>query len=338
MAIDMRVPRNKIDWPVEAIDESVVGTDLDGDGKTSSTIKRLKALPKTFVGDAKAIKLNRSLYPVGTEFLHSVRYVDPDAPTLLSTRMKELRYARKLFPSDRGARLNQYRVEQEDRENGMLPQHQGDPAVGMLNDFGWRYQGFIEDARGRLRAQTHQEHTFCMGCHGYLGVTLDESFSFPRKVPGRDGWKHQDLAGIPDVPQWGHKDPEILTYFRRVHGGDEFRANTEIIERFFETGVDGHPVPIEPTVRQAAPGGDKDIAFLLAPSRQRALDLNRAYMALMRTQTFEQGRDAILNPPKNVFEKIEGNQATALDKSDRIFTDGTLRLDWRQTRFFGPND
>ena len=42
------------------------------------------------------------------------------------------------------------------------------------------------------------------------------------EVPGADGWQYQNYAGIPDVPQIGHDKPEILTYFERVGGGDEF--------------------------------------------------------------------------------------------------------------------
>ena len=107
----------------------------------------------------------------------------------------------------------------------------------MLNDFGWQLQGFIEDARGRLRVQTEEETRFCMGCHSTIGVTVDQTFSFARKVPGTAGWRHQDLRGILDVPQAGHPEPEILTYFKRVGGGDGFRANTEILDRFFPTGA-----------------------------------------------------------------------------------------------------
>ncbi|MCE7989584.1 MAG: hypothetical protein DYG89_51195 [Caldilinea sp. CFX5] len=130
-----------------------------------------------------------------------------------------------------------------------------------------------------------------MGCHSAVGVTVDQTFTLARKVPGADGWGHQDLAGIPDVPQLGHDQPEILTYFERVTGGDEFRANDEILARFFPGGVLARE-----TVLRAAPGGDQDIRFLIAPSREGATVLNKAYMALVKEQRFEFGRDAVIKP------------------------------------------
>lgn len=194
--------------------------------------------------------------------------------------------------------------------------------MGLRNDFGWQLQGFIEDAQGRLRLQTEEEHRFCIGCHSAIGVTVDQTFAFARKVPGAEGWRHQDLRGIRDVPQVGHAEPEILTYFRRVAGGDEFRANEEILHRFFPSGTLD-----ELAVRRAAAGGDQDITFLVAPSHQRALQLNKAYIALVREQAFAQGRDTLLAPPRNVHDKID-NGSTDLGKTGRVYDDGQLWLDW----------
>ena len=59
-----------------------------------------------------------------------------------------------------------------------------------------------------------------MGCDGPLGVTVDSTFTLAPKVPGAAGWRHQDLRGLQDHPQAGHAEPEVLTYFRRVGGGD----------------------------------------------------------------------------------------------------------------------
>lgn len=80
-------------------------------------------------------------------------------------------------------------------------------------------------------------------------------------------------------------------------------------------------------MRRASSGGDRDIAWLIAPSRARALSLNKAYMALVREQGFEQGRDTLLAPPRNVHPRIE-NGETELGKADKIFRDGKLWLDW----------
>ena len=175
----------------------------------------------------------------------------------------------------------------------------GSAESGLYNDFGWMLQGYIEDEAGRLRLQTYEEHFACMGCHSATGVTLDQTFAFPRKVPGADGFRVQDLRGMVDAPQLGHRKPETLVYFERAGGGDEFRANAELSERFLGGGrVNAREL------QRAAPGGDRDLAALLFPSRERALVLNKAYMALVREQKFELGRDAFAKPAENVHAEI----------------------------------
>jgi hypothetical protein len=307
---------------VEPVDERLGGVDLDGDGVLEAAVEEVRGLPAHYVGGAAKVPVRRSYYPVGTEFLHTVRYVDPDAPTLLSTRVKEVRYSRK-DEEHEGLRVQTlYVQEREKKLQGRLPVFPGNPELGLVNEFGWRLQGFIEDARGRLRVQTMEEHAFCMGCHTNLGVTVDQTFGFPRKVPGKEGWRHQDLRGIPDVPQAGHAKPEVLTYFERVKGGDEFRANDELLSRFFPGGTLD-----EAAVRRAEKGGDKDLAWLVTPSRERALALGRAYMALVREQTFAKGRDTLLAPPKNVLPGVE-NGSTGLEDAGLLFEDGRLHLAW----------
>ncbi|NJO32409.1 MAG: hypothetical protein HC869_04050 [Rhodospirillales bacterium] len=53
-------------------------------------------------------------------------------------------------------------------------------------------------------------------------------------------------------------------------------------------------------VLRAAPGGDQDISFLITSSPERAALLNKAYMALVKEQSFEFGRDSVITPPVNV--------------------------------------
>lgn len=280
------------------------------------------ALPSHYRGQAAQIPVVRYLYPEGTEFLHTVRYLDPDRPGMLSTRMKEVRYSRKFRAIEPPAILTAVEEEAEKKVRGYLPRVPGAPLTGYVNDYGWVLQGFIEDGAGRLRVQTEEEHRFCMGCHGSLGVTVDRTFAFARKLPGPDGWRYQDLRGMKDVPQAGHADPEILTYLGRVRGGDEFRANDELLARFFPGGkLD------EAQVRRAAPGGDRDITDLVFPSRGRALALDKAYLTLVRQQRFELGRDALLSPPANVHARIQ-NGSTELAAKNQVFHDGVLWLDW----------
>lgn len=313
---------------VEPIDEAVAATDLDADGKVSGRIEVIKSLPSHYVGAAAKVKVHRYLYPDGVEFLHTVRYIDPDSPTLHSRRMKEVRYSAKRRWLDTWAVLHRYEEELDNKQNGMLPQYAGDPSVGLRNEFGWQLQGFIEDKKGRLRLQTEEEHRSCMGCHSALGVTVDQTFTLARKVPGSAGWRYQDLRGMHDAPQASHTEPEALTYFRRVHGADEYRANAEMLQRFFkQTKGFRHQVVDADKVRRAARGGDKDLAWLLAPSRERALALNKAYMVIQRRQAYRLGKDALLAPPANVHPKIE-NGATELDKTGKVFLDGRIWLDW----------
>jgi hypothetical protein len=322
IAVPDGIPADDIVRAVEPIDEGVAGFDLDGDGDLGGLVTELRGLPRHYVGGAAEFEVQRHLYPLGTEFLHTVRYVDPQNPALLSTRMKEVRYSRKFLRTDPWSLQRAYAKELDAKDIGLLPVFDGNALVGLSNDFGWVYQGFIEDADGALRLQSDEEHLFCMGCHSTIGVTADQSFGFPRKVPGAEGWRHQDLTGIPDVPQWGHDEPEILSYFRRVRGGDEFRANTEILARFFDGGrVDAAEV------LRAAGGGDRDIAWLLAPSRERALLLNKAYRALVQEQSFEHGRDTVPAPTENVHASIV-NGSTDLASSGQVYPDGRIWLDW----------
>lgn len=308
---------------VEPVSEKIAGFDLDGDGTLSDSIEMVRGTPTHFAGAAADIKVRRYLYPEGAEFLHSVRYVDPDKPGMIATRMKELRYSRKFETLDNWALIWRYEQELNEKEEGKLPVYPGGPEVGLRNPFGWQLQGFIEDEHGRLRLQTREEHLNCMGCHSSVGVTVDQTFTLARKVPGEEGWRYQDIRGMKDAPQYNHEEPEIFTYMKRVRGGDEFRANGEMIARFFD---DSGQIRGEEVLR-ASRSGDKDIAWLLAPSRERALLLNKAYRALVEEQTFHLGRDTIISPPQNVHRFIV-NGDTELASTEQVYKDGSLFLDW----------
>jgi hypothetical protein len=309
---------------VEAVDEKAAGVDLDHDGSFGRAT-RVVGMPLRYVGGAADVPARRRLYPAGTEFLHTVRYLDPDLPSLASARMKEVRYAKKLKDLTPQQLVPVYKAAKDDDNPNVEPVppvYAGSALEGFVNDFGWRYQAYIEDARGRLRLQTHEEHQFCMGCHSDAGVTADQSFAFPRKLPGADGWKPQDLRGMKDVPQVHHAEPEVLTYFRRVQGGDELRGNDELLARFFKDGAVN-----DAEVLRAAPGGDRDLAWLLAPSRGRAIALDKAYLVTVREQSFVKGRDAAVAPAKNVWPTIT-EKGTGLDKRGLVYKDGRLHLDW----------
>lgn len=305
---------------IEPIDERRLGVDLDSDGSLE-IIHALGKLPRHYVGAASQVRVRRGVYPAGTEFLHTVRYVDPDSPTLLSRRLKELRYMKKVDDLDVWGTTRAWERERNEKEEGYLPVYPGSPDVGYKNAFGWQLQGFIEDEAGRLRLQTEEEHRFCMGCHSGIGATIDSTFAMPRKVPGAGGWKHQDLRGIPDVPVRGQTQGEILTYFTRVDGGDETRSNDEILERFFFGGK------LDAALVRQAP----DVATLVTPSRERALLLDKAYRVVVGEQSFIRGRDAVVTPALNVHEKLV-NGETEVAASQNVYSDGDLRLAWEATR------
>jgi hypothetical protein len=313
---------------VGPVDETAAGVDLDGDGKLSSRVTTIVGLPARFVGGASKVPVVRRLYPEGVEFLHSVRYLDPDAPALAATRMKELRYSRKERFTDPLGMSQLYRKLKNDDADITVPEQphsfDGTALTGLTNDFGWRLQGFIEDGAGRLRVQTREEHLFCMGCHTEAGITVDQTFAFARKVPGADGWRPQDLRGMKDAAQVRHAEPEVLTYVRRVGGGDEFRGNAEFRDRFAPGGV-----VAAAEILRAAPGGDRDLAWLLAPSRARALELDKAYLAIVRAQSFAHGRDASSRPAANVFAELtDADKSTGLDQAKLVRRDGRIHLDW----------
>ncbi len=315
LASDPRTPDAAIVRAIEALDERALGVDLDGDGRLSPETGVLRGLPAQYLGGAADVPVRRGLYPEGTEFLHSVRYLDPDSPGLIAARMKELRYMKKVQALDRWAMQAAYTAEQDARDEGKLPRARGSAELGLRGDLGWQLQGFIEDAEGRLRLQSDEEHRFCMGCHDGIGVTADQTFSFPRKLPGAAGWRYQDLRGIPDAPQVGHEEGEILTYFRRVGAGDELRANTELLARYFPGG----------RLDEAAVRAAVDLAELLTPSRARALALDKAYRAIVREQSFTRGRDAVLAPAVHVHAHIDPETTPT---AGAAHLDGRLQLRW----------
>ena len=77
---------------------------------------------------------------------------------------------------------------------------------------------------------------------------------------------------------------------------------------------------------------DRDLAWALTPTRARALALDKAYLAIVREQSFVRGRDALLTPATRVHERIT-EPGTGLGESGapeaRVHRDGRLHLDWR---------
>ena len=299
------------------VDEREIGIDLNGDGELG-IIDEITVTDR-YVG-AAAQEFNDSyLYPEGTEFLHTVRYlgITADGRIVPSTRMKEVRYMRKVVAHRKKVYGRYYQLEGFAKEVGQLPQYQYLGDHGLDNGAGWAIHGFIENRQGELRSATYEENLFCMGCHTSVGATIDKTFSFPRKVDGTDGWGYIDLAGMPDAPNMGEDKGEIATYLARVGGGGEFRSNPEMFDRWFNP---------DKTVNEDALASAADVYDLITPSVERALELNKAYRVIVEQQSFMYGRDATVVPPPNVYEFVDNETAPVLPAD--LFFQWDIRLDW----------
>lgn len=299
------------------IDERLLGRDLNADGILGKTSEIRDV--SSWAGMAVSLPIESHLYPEGTEFLHTVRYVSvsKDGDIGVSTRMKEVRYSRKVKAYSKAMYSRKYDLEAMEKEAGNLPAYLDLGQYGLDNGNGWAIHGFIEDRRGRLRSLTYEENFSCMGCHNSVGSTIDKTFSFPRKPDGATGWGYINLKGMPDAPNKGESTGEIATYLARVGGGSEFRNNDEMTARWFRP--DGTPDPEK--LAKA-----KDVYDLITPSPERAIALNKAYRTIVEDQDYIYGKDTVLAPPVNVYDRID-NENTPTLPAERIYKWNIL-LDW----------
>lgn len=298
------------------VNEQAFCTDLNGDGQLGvvTSIQR----PAFYVGDASAVPVTAMLYPEGTEFIHTVRYVgiESDGNITLPARMKEVRYMHKHSFIEAARLVNLYDNERQEKNDGLLPNYISRGDDGIDNGFGWYVLGFIEAREGHLRKQSEEEQLFCMGCHTTIGSTIDQTFAFPRKVTGAAGWGYIDTRGMADAPNVGSDQDEILHYLKTVGGGDEFRQNSEMLEKWFnEDGSINKQAII-----------DADVYTLITPSVRRALTLNKAYMSIVQDQDYIHGRDATVTPASNVYSEIDPDTAPVLPTEKLQKWD--IRLEW----------
>ena len=327
----------KRDIVIDPVDENRYQVDLNKDGVfgTANQItyawNRLQGETMTYVGDAKAaleagdVHLAAGLFPEGTEFVQSLRYVDvtDDGGIGLSARMKEFRYGVKEVWRTYAYLRDAAADEAEDAE--MNPDetdvYVGSVERGVNNgDTGWRYQAFIEDRQGVLRPQTVEETAFCMGCHGGLGVTADSNFSFARKVETDDpqrGWYHWSQQGMEGLnePKGQVKGAgvyyEYAYYLMYNHTLSEFRDNPESEAKFFDS--EGH------IDYDLLAGLREDITVALYPSRERALALNKAYRTIVEDQDYVLGRDPNLNSyAETVYDEVVQDDPTGVVDTSSI--------------------
>jgi len=309
---------------IEPVNEAALGFDLDRDGRLGKSERVTFALENdvptlSYVGRARAetahgkLHLAAGLFPEGTEFLHSVRYLDPTPDGIrMAARLKELRYAKKLewwsyAQLDKRARVEAIAKVDSPSE---LRNFGGNIEIGVNNNQGWTLQGFIEDAAGELRPQSFEETAYCTGCHGGIGVVDDGIFSFSRRLgPSafQRGWYHWSQRGLEGVPDRKLEagSTEYVSYLEHNGAGDEFRQNSEVIERFFEGGQMRADMKARLT---------RDVSLLLLPSPERALALDKAYRALVQRQNFRLGRDIVLDGAKNVHRLVDDGQRTGIEE------------------------
>ncbi|DAB31887.1 MAG TPA: hypothetical protein CFH79_06775 [Sulfurospirillum sp. UBA11407] len=345
-----------------AIDERKYGVDLNQNGKldvaneivfhwevptyNTDTLK-LENFSMSYVGKAKELlKTNEyliapGLYPLHTEFLHSVRYINLDTNNniALAPRMKELRYGKKEFWYTyfqlSNAGMEEIKEKAESPDN--VDKYIGDIERGLNNKLGWYYQGFIEDKQGELRPQSFEETLFCMGCHSNLGALADSTFVFPRKFEKgthKDGWYHWSEKGFENIADLllPNGEGEYERYLKNNNAGDEFRDNEEVMEKFFVKGWEEDEENIQKDLLAKLENPDvvlkqhwklksdalqklkNDISYLLLPSPKRALNLNKAYKVIVDEQSYIYGRDAHIKPVQNVHKSVYDGQMTQLEK------------------------
>ena len=304
--------------PIQARDEQRLGIDLDGDGQLGTATQLQKR--SHYLGDASHIPVTAQQFPEGAELMHSVRYVgsNPQGDIYAPERMKELRYMKKIRVLEQYDVEARYARERKEKNEEKLPNFNHHGQLGMENGMGWMLQAFIENYNGELRPQTHEETFFCMGCHAAVGATIDQTFAFARKVTGETGWGYINLKGMRDAPSMSEPGGEIFHYLKRAGGGSEFRENPEMLARWFNAQgeVDAEKV-------QAA-----DVYQLITPSRERALQLNKAYTHIVRHQSYIYGRDATWLPAQNVFVNVDESEPPLAPEFR--FYNWDIRLDWNQ--------
>lgn len=347
---------------IPSIDEKKYGVDLNQNGKLDISeeivfkwekpkydpkTKKISDFSMSYVGLAKKmleenqVKIAPGLYPVGTEFAHTVRYLDIDENRniKMSSRLKEFRYSKKNFWNTY-SQLNNLGLKDLKEKHDFpdrLDIFTGDIEVGLSNKRGWNYQGFIEDEKGDLRPQSYEETLFCMGCHSNIGSIADSTFVYQRKLEGLAngyGWYHWSEKGFLGIADKKLKDgqTEYVRYLKENSSGDEFRLNDEIQDKFFvkDWQKDNKNIEKDLIAKLENPNAilsqewkfkldelekiKDDISYLILPSASRALNLNKAYKVIVDEQSFIYGRDAHIKPANNVHKEIEKGLMTNLQK------------------------
>ena len=142
------------------------------------------------------------------------------------------------------------------------------------------------------------------------GYKPDVWFAFDERgfdhAPGGalTGWRAFAYYPFPGTFFPTNGSAEYTMYLQQAGAGDELRENSEVLRRFF--GGRGELRASEVRLLH------DDISRLLLPSAERALDLDRAYRAIVDEQAFARGRDAVLAPSSHVYTTAPLGQPTGV--------------------------
>ncbi len=306
------------DIVVPQFDELDYGVDLDNNGVLNS------ADTVAFRGEPGAMKLvgkagelqsygkvhlEQGLFPEFTEFYHSLRYLDvsDEGDVIPASRVKEVRYSikRRWYPRRVLARF----AADEVKEKAYTPDRprwvRGNQEFGVSNSLAWQYRGFIEDSDGWLRPQTHQELVSCVGCHSGIGATTDSNFSFARKLTTGDaeyfaGYKGKSLnEGSSDaVPYKG----DSAEFHAILDGYATYLQQNRSLNDYRNISADISP-----------PVDKQKLVSLLWPDAEKAKLMNKAYLTIVREQSYTKGRDANVSPLIYMRQQFEEGEKTGIE-------------------------
>lgn len=309
------------DVAIDAVSEAEYNVDLNKDGELGTATHvaydwaPLEDRHMSYVGDAKPLQeqnnvhLAANLYPEGTEFLNTLRYIDVNASgdIVMAARFKEIRYAVKTkwltYAELESLAMDEIKEREDFPDRLRMPIGNGE--TGVSNGKGWRMRGFIEDAQGELRPQTSEETTSCIGCHGGMGINADSTFAFARKLDASSfqrGWFHWSQKGLEGINepkveiQKAGLQYEYSFYLMYNRGADAFRSNQEAAGKFLDD---------QGFLRgEMAALLHDDISLLLLPSADRGMQLNKRYKLIVEDQSFMSGRRPLLASKDIVYDKL----------------------------------
>lgn len=116
-------------------------------------------------------------------------------------------------------------------------------------------------------------------------------------------WSEKSLAVTPG-PARADRQPEYSFYLKNNGAGDEFRSNDKVIDKF----LNERSVPDSQVLKSP----HSDVSAFPFPSRERALQLNKAYRVIVAEPSFTKGRDATVIPPVNLHQKVIEDQPSGV--------------------------